>query len=220
MDLYDLLPTASSCSGGDSQSVSLNTRKVARWIPSRHSAEKLSAGLLYSDQIEDAFIFLCLVEGKTYAFSAECMVNHELMFGAQIDGYTLVCPHHQGCLYDIRNGARLGSDAYLGCYPVKKEAQRILIGLDMPFIPELPSFWKFAVVKQHQLLVAGAGNMLNSDDAFGPLVIQGYEQKHCRQPGLKLMETGIGGINIIQEMLLGYEGLILVDAFEERLPPG
>ena len=34
------------------------------------------------------------------------------------------------------------------------------------------------------------------------------------------METGIGGINIIQEMLLGYEGLILVDAFEERLPPG
>ena len=140
MDLYDLLPTASSCSGGDSQSVSLNTRKVARWIPSRHSAEKLSAGLLYSDQIEDAFIFLCLVEGKTYAFSAECMVNHELMFGAQIDGYTLVCPHHQGCLYDIRNGARLGSDAYLGCYPVKKEAQRILIGLDMPFIPELPSF--------------------------------------------------------------------------------
>ena len=62
------------------------------------------------------------------------------MFGAQIDGYTLVCPHHQGCLYDIRNGARLGSDAYLGCYPVKKESQRILIGLDMPFIPELPSF--------------------------------------------------------------------------------
>ena len=62
--------------------------------------------------------------------------------------------------------------------------------------------------------------MLNSDDAFGPLVIQGYEQKHSQQSGLKLMETGIGGINIIQEMLLGYEGLILVDAFEERLPPG
>ncbi len=68
MDLYDLLPTASSCSGGDSQSVSLNTRKVARWIPSRHSAEKLSAGLLYSDQIEDAFIFLCLVEEKSMRF--------------------------------------------------------------------------------------------------------------------------------------------------------
>ncbi|MGB0809229.1 MAG: hypothetical protein ACPGYJ_09680, partial [bacterium] len=67
------------------------------------------------------------------------------------------------------------------------------------------------MVKQHQLLVAGVGNMLNSDDAFGPLVIQGYEQKHRLKPGLKLMETGIGGINIIQEMLLGYEGLILVD---------
>ncbi|MEK9973854.1 MAG: hydrogenase maturation protease, partial [Deltaproteobacteria bacterium] len=76
------------------------------------------------------------------------------------------------------------------------------------------------MIAQHQLLVAGVGNMLNSDDAFGPLVIQGYEQKHRLQPGLKLMETGIGGINIIQEMLLGYKGLILVDAFEERLPPG
>ena len=62
--------------------------------------------------------------------------------------------------------------------------------------------------------------MLNSDDAFGPLVIQGYEQKYSQQSGLKLMETGIGGINIIQEMLLGYKGLILVDAFEEKLPPG
>ena len=62
--------------------------------------------------------------------------------------------------------------------------------------------------------------MLNSDDAFGPLVIQDYQQKHSPQPGLKLMETGIGGINIIQEMLLGYEGLVLIDAFEEKLPPG
>ncbi len=48
-----------------------------------------------------------------------------------------------------------------------------------------------------------------------PLVIQGYEQKHRLQPGLKLMETGIGGINIIQEMLLGYKGLILVDALKK-----
>lgn len=62
--------------------------------------------------------------------------------------------------------------------------------------------------------------MLNSDDAFGPLVVQGYQQSQTLQPGLTLMETGIGGINIIQEMLLGYQGLILVDAFEEKLPPG
>jgi hypothetical protein len=34
----------------------------------------------------------------------------------------------------------LGSDAHIGCYPVKKEKNRILIGFDMPFIPELPSF--------------------------------------------------------------------------------
>ena len=62
--------------------------------------------------------------------------------------------------------------------------------------------------------------MLNSDDAFGPLVVQGYQQSHTPQTGLKLMETGIGGINIIQEMLLSYQGLILVDTFEEKFPPG
>ena len=62
--------------------------------------------------------------------------------------------------------------------------------------------------------------MLNSDDAFGPLVIQGYEQKYGQQSGLKLIETGIGGINIIQEMLKGYEGLIIIDAYQEGLEPG
>ena len=87
-----------------------------------------------------SFIFLAKVENKIYGFSADCLVNHELMIGATLKGYSLVCPHHEGCIYDIRNGAKLGSDAHIGCYPVKKEKNRILIGFDMPFIPELPSF--------------------------------------------------------------------------------
>jgi len=109
-------------------------------VPSRFSEEILKDELLYSDQIEDHFIFLAKVENKIYGFSADCLVNHELMIGATLEGYSLVCPHHDGCIYDIRNGAKLGSDAHIGCYPVKKEKNRILIGFDMPFIPELPSF--------------------------------------------------------------------------------
>ena len=140
MDLYDLLPQSLGCSDTDSASIALNSKKLARWVPSRFSEEKLKDDLLYSDQIEDHFLFLAKVENKIYGFSADCLVNHELMIGATLEGYSLVCPHHDGCIYDIRNGAKLGSDAHIGCYPVKKEKNRILIGFDMPFIPELPSF--------------------------------------------------------------------------------
>jgi len=140
MDLYDLLPSSLSCSNTDTSSVALKSRKIARWIPSRYKIPKLKESIIYSDQVEDAFIFLCIVSKKIFAFSTECVLNKVPMFGASINGFSLVCPHHNGCLYDIRNGARLGSDAHLGCYPVKTEKNKILIGLDMPFVPNLPSF--------------------------------------------------------------------------------
>ena len=60
--------------------------------------------------------------------------------------------------------------------------------------------------------------MLNSDDAFGPKVLENYMNPQIN--GLTIMETGIGGINIIQEMLKGYEGLIIIDAYQEGLEPG
>ncbi|MAR64243.1 MAG: hypothetical protein CMP43_04470 [Rickettsiales bacterium] len=68
------------------------------------------------------------------------------------------------------------------------------------------------------LLIAGVGNVLNSDDAFGPKVLENYMNPQIN--GLTIMETGIGGINIIQEMLKGYEGLIIIDAYQEGLEPG
>jgi nitrite reductase/ring-hydroxylating ferredoxin subunit len=140
MDLYDLLPSSVSCSSSDATSVSVKSGKIARWIPSKHKIDKLKESIVYSDQVEDAFIFLCLVGKNYFAFSTDCLLNKKPMFGASIKGFSLVCPHHKGCLYDIRNGARLGSDAHLGCYPVKTEKKKILIGLDMPFVPNLPSF--------------------------------------------------------------------------------
>ena len=68
------------------------------------------------------------------------------------------------------------------------------------------------------LLIAGVGNVLNSDDAFGPKVLEKY--RNPKKEGLTIIETGIGGINIIQEMLKGYEGLIIIDAYQEGLEPG
>ena len=68
------------------------------------------------------------------------------------------------------------------------------------------------------MLIAGVGNVLNSDDAFGPKVLENYVNPQIN--GFTIMETGIGGINIIQEMLKGYEGLIIIDAYQEGLEPG
>ena len=140
MDLYDLLPSSVSCSDSDSSSVSVKSSKIARWIPSRYKIDKLNESIVYSDQVEDTLIFLCKVDRKLFAFSINCLLNKLPMFGASVKGFSLVCPHHEGCLYDIRNGARLGTDAHLGCYPVKTENKKILIGMDMPFVPKLPSF--------------------------------------------------------------------------------
>tara|TARA_B110000014_G_scaffold234324_1_gene198150 strand:+ start:2911 stop:3438 length:528 start_codon:yes stop_codon:yes gene_type:complete len=71
-----------------------------------------------------------------------------------------------------------------------------------------------------KLLVVGVGNVLNSDDAFGPRLIHQFKTDYNRKEGLTIMETGIGGINIIQEMLLGYNGLIIVDSYQGGKKPG
>ena len=71
-----------------------------------------------------------------------------------------------------------------------------------------------------KLLVVGVGNMLNSDDAFGPRLVQKFKSEYGDKEGLKIMETGIGGINIIQEMMLGYKGLIIIDSYQGGQKPG
>ena len=63
------------------------------------------------------------------------------MTGARLNGFTLNCPHHDGCLYDVRQGSRLGAIGQLVCFPARRgEDGRLLIGVDMPFDPGLPSF--------------------------------------------------------------------------------
>ena len=53
----------------------------------------------------------------------------------------LACPNHPGCYYDVRQGTRIGGSEKIVCYPVKvDEDDRVLVGLDMDFTPDLPSF--------------------------------------------------------------------------------
>lgn len=61
------------------------------------------------------------------------------------------------------------------------------------------------------------GNLLRGDDGFGPAMA---ERLHDLPRGAELVETGIGGVALLQELLAGCDGLILVDAVDLGEPPG
>lgn len=75
-----------------------------------------------------------------------------------------------------------------------------------------------------RILVAGVGNVLNGDDGFGVEVIRALEVRvghgHPFPDGVVLTETGIGGIALVQDLMLGYDACIIVDAVDRGRPPG
>jgi hydrogenase maturation protease len=70
-----------------------------------------------------------------------------------------------------------------------------------------------------RVLVAGVGNVLRADDAFGPVVAQRLMAMDL-PPGVKVIETGIGGIALVQELQEGYDALVVIDAVDRGRPPG
>ena len=74
-----------------------------------------------------------------------------------------------------------------------------------------------ADLQAKRLLVAGVGNVLRGDDGFGPAVT---ERLGHLPEGAEVIETGIGGIALLQELLAGCEGLVLIDAMDRGAPPG
>lgn len=67
-----------------------------------------------------------------------------------------------------------------------------------------------------RVLVACVGNVLRRDDGFGPAVAG----RLSLPEGAEVVETGIGGIALLQELLAGCDGLVLVDALDRGAPPG
>ena len=70
-----------------------------------------------------------------------------------------------------------------------------------------------------KILVAGVGNILNGDDGFGVEVIRALTGTELPE-GVVLTETGIGGIALVQDLMLGYDACIIVDAVDRGRPPG
>ncbi len=71
-----------------------------------------------------------------------------------------------------------------------------------------------------KILVAGFGNILRGDDGFGVMVARALMAR-CDWPAeMKVIEVGISGITLVQELLDGYDGLIIVDSVQQGGEPG
>lgn len=70
-----------------------------------------------------------------------------------------------------------------------------------------------------RVLVAGVGNVLTGDDGFGVRVVERL-RAGPRATGTVLVDVGIGGIHLVQELMDGYDGLVVVDAVDREGPPG
>ncbi len=66
--------------------------------------------------------------------------------------------------------------------------------------------------------MACAGNVLRRDDGFGYAVAA--QLGDDLPDGVEVLDTGIGGIALLQELMRGCDGLIVVDAVERDAEPG
>ncbi len=72
----------------------------------------------------------------------------------------------------------------------------------------------------NRILVAGMGNVLRHDDGFGVEVARRLASDASLPLGVTTIEVGIGGIHLVQELMAGYDALVVIDAVERGSAPG
>lgn len=70
-----------------------------------------------------------------------------------------------------------------------------------------------------RVLVAGAGNVLHGDDGFG-VELAWRLARRAWPEGVAVIETGIGGMSLVQQAMHGVDSLLLLDAHANGGPPG
>jgi hydrogenase maturation protease len=72
-----------------------------------------------------------------------------------------------------------------------------------------------------RVLIAGMGSELQRDDAFGLAVVRRLASGRFTLPDTaRVFEAGTAGIGLVQELLDGYDALIVVDAVDRSGEPG
>lgn len=75
-------------------------------------------------------------------------------------------------------------------------------------------------MKRLRVLVAGVGNVLRGDDGFGVAVAQALALSGKHAGEVEVFESGIAGIPLVQELMDGYDALIIADAVDRGREPG
>ena len=70
-----------------------------------------------------------------------------------------------------------------------------------------------------RVLIAGIGNIFQSDDAFG-VEVATLLATLTLPPGTRVEDFGIRGVHLAYELLEGYDGLVIIDAVPMGEPPG
>ncbi len=77
-----------------------------------------------------------------------------------------------------------------------------------------------AEINLPSIIISGVGNVLRQDDGFGIAVVHRLIDRGGLPSSVKVVETGIAGIRLVQELMDKYDVLILVDAVERGGEPG
>jgi hydrogenase maturation protease len=75
-------------------------------------------------------------------------------------------------------------------------------------------------MRAEKVLIAGMGNVLRGDDAFGIHVVQALTRFRGLPAGVQVYEAGIAGIPLVQELMRGFDAMIVVDAVDRAAAPG
>jgi hydrogenase maturation protease len=68
-------------------------------------------------------------------------------------------------------------------------------------------------------LVAGIGNIFQTDDGFGVEVVRRLTERTL-PPEVRVEDFGIRGVHLAYELLEGYDGLVIIDAVAMGEAPG
>lgn len=111
------------------------------WVPVLKSLDEIAPGEVRLVPADDRDVLLSRVGDSVFATDPQCSQDGGSLAGAGLNRFTLVCPHHRGCYYDVRQGTRVGGGRGLECYAVRTDDDgRVLVGFGVPFQAKVPAF--------------------------------------------------------------------------------
>jgi nitrite reductase/ring-hydroxylating ferredoxin subunit len=74
---------------------------IPHWVPALGDKEEPPPGGIAYRVLENRRLLLCRTSDEIFAIAAACSQNGAKLEGSILKGYTLNCPSHPGCYYDV-----------------------------------------------------------------------------------------------------------------------